>query len=458
MSIIALVTLVESVRNKWKSNVVQGRPSEQGQLQAHLGGSTNYSSIAQQLDDWHTSLKALSGKPRVSASISKPLIRAATQCFSSLTTTLDHAGNGVEWMCIQRNLAVNFTLAEVLVRDITSDHRREADAMVDAAQKRLENDLAALQRGGAIAESLTANHDQISNQIKTLDSAAALVDGQVSEMQKSTDEARENVATLVEKFIALKDEKTQEIDSSLLQYKELLGNARSVLNEAELMKTQAQLMLDTAIKASADAEKKHDHAQTQLTDATEKQTATYQRLTKALQSAQMEGLAGSFTTKAEEARNDINKEQKRFEGALLYLSAVGICGLLIELSTGFPKTTEEFFFRLVRTISLAAPGIWVAWAAARKLSALNRVFSDYQYKSASALAYESYRQTVAEAGDDELKRQLLAFAIRSFGENPTRYFDSAKDDPSSPTDSFFSHLLPWKKTIPPNIQSPNRNN
>jgi hypothetical protein len=91
-------------------------------------------------------------------------------------------------------------------------------------------------------------------------------------------------------------------------------------------------------------------------------------------------------------------------------------------------------------LSIAAPGIWVAWTTSRKLSALNRVFSDYEYKSASALAYESYRQTVAEAGSDELKQQLLAFAIRSFGENPTHYYDSAKNEASSPVDSFLDRV------------------
>ena len=104
------------------------------------------------------------------------------------------------------------------------------------------------------------------------------------------------------------------------------------------------------------------------------------------------------------------------------------------------RDAEEFLFRLVRMLSLAAPGIWIAWIASRKLSALNRVFSDYQYKSAAALAYESYRQTVAEAGSDELKQQLLAFAIHSFGENPTRYYDAAKNEAASPTDSWLDRI------------------
>jgi hypothetical protein len=68
------------------------------------------------------------------------------------------------------------------------------------------------------------------------------------------------------------------------------------------------------------------------------------------------------------------------------------------------------------------------------------VFTDYQYKSASALAYESYRQTVTDAGDDQLKQQLLSFAIRSFGENPTHYYDSAKNESSSPFESLLDRV------------------
>jgi hypothetical protein len=72
--------------------------------------------------------------------------------------------------------------------------------------------------------------------------------------------------------------------------------------------------------------------------------------------------------------------------------------------------------------------------------------SDYEYKSAAALAYESYRQTVAEAGSDELKQQLLAFAIRSFGENPTHYYESAKNEASSPFESFFEKMSFFSKS------------
>lgn len=154
----------------------------------------------------------------------------------------------------------------------------------------------------------------------------------------------------------------------------------------------------------------------------------------------MEGLAGSFTRMAEKTELSITKAQRRFDIALVYLMIIGALALWFEINYGFAKTAEEFSFRLVRMLSLATPGIWIAWIASRKVSALNRVFTDYQYKSASALAYESYRQTVTDAGDDQLKQQLLSFAIRSFGENPTHYYDSVKKEASSPFESLLDRV------------------
>jgi hypothetical protein len=445
MKMVELVALVDTVKSKWQTNVVQGRPGEVAQLQVYLGSAATYASVLQQLENWKASLRTLSNKPRVSASISKPLVQATFQCFTSLSTALDHAGNGVDWICTQRNFSSNYTMAVILIREITSDSAKEATAIVDAAKERLENDLAAIQNGSAAATEFLQSNDGIVKQIEILESASTTIAEQVATIQKATESGKSDIAQMLAEVDDLKDESSESINESLAEYQEALKTAQTEISKAEELKTKAQALVDAATKANVTAAEKNDAALTSLAEATQKQIATAERLTKALQSAQMEGLAGSFTKKAEEAKIDIEKEQKRFEMALVYLAAIGLLSLVIELTVGFPKTTEEFYFRLIRTFSLAAPGIWIAWSAARRLSALNRVFTDYQYKSASALAYESYRQTVAEASDDALKNQLLAFAIRSFGDNPTRYYDSAQNDPSSPTDSWLGKLIPQKK-------------
>lgn len=446
MSISSLSALAVAIKSKWQIQIVQARPGEQSQLQAHIGSTATYASISSQLDEWIKSLSTLGSKPRVSATVSKPLMQAAMQCLSALSTALDSAANGVDWMCTQRSFAVNLTLASFLIREITSEQGRETAAIIDAARDRIEKDMSFLQQGSNYAQILIENKAEINAQIETLSDANETVTEKLSELEKSTAEAIANIERL-DKFVAeLASTSNESIEESISSFNGTLKEAKDTLVEASALKAQAEALVRAATTANELAANKFSMAENDLVEATKKQNATNDRLTKALQSAQMEGLAGSFTKKADEAEAAISKEQSQFENALKYLAIVAGATLLYEVFLGFPKTTDEFLFRLVRTLSFATPGIWIAWTSTRKLAALNRIFSDYQYKSASALAYESYRQTVAEAGDDELKKQLLAFAIRSFGENPTRYYDSAQNDPSSPADSWLNKLNPWGKS------------
>lgn len=448
MSISSLVTTSQNLKSKWQSHVMQSRPSEESTLKSYLGQDSSYQTVFKQMDGWHKSLKNLSQKPRISLSISKPLSEALAQCFAGISFALDNAGNGIDWICAHRSLGANIALANLLVREITSDQAREAAVMVDAAKERIASDLVSIQHGNDFASRLLADSSKIETQIENLEEASDAIDEQKSKVQQHAENADKAINKSIEEIDALKTEKSESITESFNEYSELLAESKKALIEAQVLKSKIQGILDTSGTAHATTEIKLKQAEENLKTATERQVVSDARLTKALQSAQMEGLAGSFTKKSAEIKIEIDVEKKSFERALVYLALVGVISLIVEINFGFAKTQDEFIFRLIRTLSFAAPGIWVAWIAARKLGALNRVFSDYQYKSASALAYESYRQTVAEAGDDELKKQLLAFAIRSFGENPTRYYDSANADPASPGESWLAHLFSWKKSAP----------
>jgi hypothetical protein len=440
MSISSLSALANVFKAKWRTHIVEARTNEQGQLQAYMGNTTTYASITEQVDEWARLLSVLGDKPRVSASVSKPLLQANMQCFSALNSALDFAGNNVEWICTQKHFAVNLTIAGFLVREITSEQGRETAAIVTAAGARLEKDLSFLQQGSSYAQNLIGNKEKIDTQIETVSEANETVTEKLSELEKSTTKAQEHIEKLNKDVVQLASASNESIEESVTSFNTTLKEAKDTLAEAAVLKAQAEALVKTATTANELAANKFSTAENDLTEATKKQIATNDRLNKALQSAQMEGLAGSFTKRAEEAELMIKTEQDRFESALKYLAIIAGATLLYGIFLGFPKTTDEFFFRLIHTLSLATPGIWIAWTATRKLAALNRILSDYQYKSASALAYESYRQAVAAAGDDALEKQLLAFAIRSFGENPTRYYDSAQNDPSSPADSWLSKL------------------
>jgi len=166
-------------------------------------------------------------------------------------------------------------------------------------------------------------------------------------------------------------------------------------------------------------------------------------LTGALRNVRRQGLSGAFFEKAEEVRLQRAQEQKVFQQALLFLVTVGVLGLTIESLHGFPADLTQWVLRSFRTLVIAAPGIWIAWMSARRLSALNRMVSDYEYKSAAALAFESYRQEVEVSGNKALMEELLATAILTFGQNPTRYYEEVKDEAVMPSESLLEKFR-WK--------------
>jgi hypothetical protein len=441
MTIKELLTLAKQIHAKWNASIVKARPAEQVQLQAHLGTSITYIEVTTELDRWIANLSSLSSKPRVSLSISKPLLSALTTSLQGLSNSLDHAANSVDWICTYRNFGGYYVLSIALLRELTLDSAREVEAMTDAAKERISLDIGSLQSASEQARNFTENWPILSANITTIENAEESVESTIEKLNTIAAEAQDKIAAQQEEVNQAATDSSAEITSSISTFKTALSAANIALTEAQNLHTEAQKIRGETQSTAAKTKSDLDNSSSALAAAIEQEQKTQVRLTKALQNAQMEGLAGSFTRMKDDTSGEIVKEQKRFEWALIYLVVIAAGGLLIEASSGFTKTTiEEFSFRMLKMLSLAAPVIWVAWATARKLSALNRVFSDYQYKSASALAYESYRQTVAEAGNDELKQQLLAFAIHSFGENPTRYYDSAKAEASSPFESILEKI------------------
>jgi hypothetical protein len=359
-----------------------------------------------------------------------------------MNTTLDSAANnGVEWMFTTRNFGVWYVQSIALIRELSLDSAREAEAITDAAKERLAKDIGALQTASDLASKFSETWPDLNSRISTFENAEESAGETLKKLNISTAEAQKNITAQVNLVNQTSSDSNTEIVDSIVTFRETLETANQALLEAQKIHVEAQKIRGETQSTAAKTKTDLDNSTSALTSAIEQEKQTQIRLTKALQNAQMEGLAGSFTRMKDDTSEVIKNEQKRFEWALIYLVVIAVGGLLIEASLGFPKTTvEEFSFRMLKMLSIAAPGIWVAWTTSRKLSALNRVFSDYEYESASALAYESYRQTVAEAGSDELKQQLLAFAIRSFGENPTHYYDSAKNEASSPLESFLDRV------------------
>jgi hypothetical protein len=180
-----------------------------------------------------------------------------------------------------------------------------------------------------------------------------------------------------------------------------------------------------------------------LAQATKTEQEATQRLREALRDVRREGLSGAFTQKAADVATQVTVQERIFVGSVIYLVVIAAFPWGCEIFgwCSVVQAADQFAFRLLRTATLAAPGIWLGWSSSRKLAALNRVLADYEYKSATALAYESYRKEVDDAGNDSLREKLLATAIENFGFNPTRYYESTKSEPAAPTEAVAEKLI-----------------
>jgi hypothetical protein len=439
MTIQIISEQIKVIQTKWK-NIVSSRPGEDAAVKNFFGQAANYSVLSSQIDRWQEQITRLSAKPRVSQSLPKGLIISTARCLSSVSRSLDSVGNGVEWIFLSGGFGQSFLLADYLINELVKDSSREQVQILDEAKNRLSSDLKSMQDGAGIAKNLNDSWPKIKEQLEQLETSSESSTEILDNLSKIVDKAKLSVEEHAEKATESITEESNNIVAAKAEFDKTLASTREGFEDAENLKLSAASLLADITKKSLDAAKGLVEANEALENATKQQNTTRDRLTLALRDAQMEGLAGSFTRMAEKTEISITKAQRRFDVALIYLMIVGVLALWFEINYGFAKTAEEFSFRLVRMLSLATPGIWIAWIASRKVSALNRVFTDYQYKSASALAYESYRQTVTDAGDDQLKQQLLSFAIRSFGENPTHYYDSAKNESSSPFESLLDRV------------------
>ena len=171
MSIKNVLTLAKQIQAKWTQNVVNARQGEQSQLLPYLGALTTYATVSEEMTGWVTSLTIISNKPRISQSISKALLTALNTSLSNLSLAVDHASNGVDWMCANKQFGAYYSLSIFLTRQLQLDSARETVALVDAAKERITQDLVTLQAGTSQAASLINLWPDLNEKIATIEVA-----------------------------------------------------------------------------------------------------------------------------------------------------------------------------------------------------------------------------------------------------------------------------------------------
>ena len=77
--------------------------------------------------------------------------------------------------------------------------------------------------------------------------------------------------------------------------------------------------------------------------------------------------------------------------------------------------------------------IWIGYTLATRSNVLSRLIEDYEFKAATALAFQGYRLEMDS--QPELLSKLLDKAIGNFGSNPTRLMPQAKSHHAHPVEA-----------------------
>lgn len=304
--------------------------------------------------------------------------------------------------------------AAASILDSFEEFSKDGEA-VSAAKQAAEQSLVELAKQKAAAEQCkdeiaklletsTATSNNIGALLASLDTKVAeATTALTNSLAETTTKANETTAGATKKFDAL-------LAESKLSAEGLLGEVKSTLQKVQEQKTES----DAAIQKGAIL----------IRQASEK-------LSKTLQDINRQALAGAFSDKALSIQTERN--------LWLFIFATSILALiLVAFSNSDPGPFD--WRNLLKALPFAGPIIWLGWFSARQAGMLSKIQQDYEYKAATAIAFDGYKKEVLGVNDEALAKQLLETAIRNFGDNPIRLYDGKLDNHSSPSEAIFAHM------------------
>ncbi|MHB1058815.1 MAG: hypothetical protein ACYC0F_13140 [Rhodanobacter sp.] len=395
----------------------KARPTE-GDF-SDYGYQLTYGSVDELFKRWQSTLNTLDAKGYWSTSPEVTIADGplATQ-INSLTVLINTAKpNGLTWLVSSKF----FESANDIQLQIASLTSRQASI------------------GREVAKLLAARGAETFDVVlSAADSARKVVE---LSGQATTDAQRIADATkAIEAANALAESTTDEL-------KTLAKQATDNANTASAQKGEIEKLLKIILELKASADKREEDLKKRVAEVDEQLVVTdkaakaaYKSVEDALRKVRDQGLAHSF-----QARSTSLKGERVFWTVVFIVTALGLLWLSIRFAADLTEMTyQSLIVNALRKIGLAAPLIWIGWYSARQVGRIVRVQEDYEYKAASALAFQAYKEEAALGADPDLQKKLLELAITTFGENPVRLYGNHESEPASPLQAAIKELPPEK--------------
>jgi len=374
-------------------------------------------------DEWETVLSSAAAKTKPVGPEDKALESILVSVIVQLTGWVTATpNNGYPWL-FQSGFPAKISELNTALTPILDRRFRVRKAVIEGAQADLNDNIIRVEAAAPLADSLVSQQATITQQAS--DVADALEEAQTAKGQVTTE------ASQVAEHLTNVQQLAEDAATANTQYQKTVADASTLL-------TDAQSTLESIQASRLDANIKID-------DGTKLVAAANAKITKAIANLNRQGLAGSFAKSAQRLVYERIGWLFAFVAAIVYLGFIAqhvflndptttqtvanvVTDALQKLGGVAPTPAPvapakgDFWERVLHFIPLAAPGIWIGWFAARSASLTARIQQDYDYKVATAQAFEAYKNEV-ELVDDALTKQLLETTIRNFGDNPIRIYD-----------------------------------
>jgi len=365
--------------------------------------------------DWNDRLKKLE-KSKWMETVPAALADAvlSKQIVGAHDLATQASSNGVTWLLNSTDFVKRVVDAGQMIAVISDRRIGVARTLAKELERTAVEELGAVLEAGERAKGIEQQSE-----------AAERSSGKLAESTKQATETLAEISAASEKLNTLQ---TEMVDSH-----KAISERRA---EVDALHTDVVGFRSSAETKSNEFDKKVRDLTEEVNAAKLETAEATQSLKRALVDVRRQGLAKAFSERA----RGIFRE--RIIWLIVFAAAVG--GLAVTAiwfaSTLEALTYEALLVALLRRVALAAPMIWLGWYAAKQLGRLSRVQEDYEYKAATALAFESYKNEVKDSNDDALMSDLLKSTIINFGDNPVRLYDHAAKDSATPTDDLLSQL------------------
>lgn len=361
---------------------------------------------------WYETLDLAVKKTQKTENIEEHLLEAVLiKTFQELTNHVQSArSNGFNWLLQGTPILVLINDAAIWLTFPIERRAAVRKGMIKLAESKLNDDILDVQKAAPLAKEITALHEKIQADNEVITTAKESIDANALAVSEAKEETTETLG----------------------QVSSLLTEAKESKSEIDDLKVSLTEVYETATEKLAEINDLLEQTGVAIGEGQKQVTIANERLAKALQDINRQELAGAFHSQAENVSSERFKWLIAFGVSIVAIVVVAWC----VLGVPSPETKGvDYLQRLLAGLPFLGPLVWFGWYAGREAGALGKVKQDYEYKAATAVAFEGHKKEVADSGDEALSQQLLETAIKNFGDNPLRLRSGKESNHAMPLEA-----------------------